>query len=137
MVLKQQTDPRTRSTAKVDAVEARNHPDRIRIAFDDRRLVANAGLLLPATLARHLGLGTRGSASDLGGPRARANFGLPRWPLCGLRAGWGATASLSRVSASGQGEGLHPGRTVKAPSTLGAVFLPADPLSTSANYATG
>ena len=28
----------------------RNHPDRIRIAFDDRRLVANAGLLLPVTL---------------------------------------------------------------------------------------
>ena len=35
----------------------RNHPDRIRIVFDDHRLVANAGLLLPATLARHLGLG--------------------------------------------------------------------------------
>ena len=34
----------------------RNHPDRIRIAFDDTRLVANAGLLLPATLAWHLGL---------------------------------------------------------------------------------
>ena len=33
-----------------------NKPDRIRIAFDDHRLVANAGLLLPATLARHLGL---------------------------------------------------------------------------------
>ena len=32
----------------------RNHPDRI--VFDDHRLVANAGLLLPATLARHLGL---------------------------------------------------------------------------------
>ena len=29
----------------------RNHPDRIRIVFDDHRLVANAGLLLPATLA--------------------------------------------------------------------------------------
>ena len=28
----------------------RNHPDRIQITFDDRRLVANAGLLLPATL---------------------------------------------------------------------------------------
>ena len=26
----------------------RNHPDRIQIAFDDHRLVANAGLLLPA-----------------------------------------------------------------------------------------
>ena len=32
------------------------HPDRIQIAFDDHRLVNNAGyLLLPATLARHLG----------------------------------------------------------------------------------
>ena len=35
---------------------SRNHPDRIQITFDDLRLVANAGLLLPATLARHLGL---------------------------------------------------------------------------------
>ena len=34
-----------------------NKLDRIRILFDDHRLVANAGLLLPATLARHLGLG--------------------------------------------------------------------------------
>ena len=34
----------------------RNHPDRIKSAFDDHRLVANAGLLLPATLAHHLGL---------------------------------------------------------------------------------
>ena len=32
------------------------HPDGIQIAFDDRRLVANAGLVLPATLARRLGL---------------------------------------------------------------------------------
>ena len=31
----------------------RNHPDRIQIAFDDPRLVANAGLLLPVTLAQH------------------------------------------------------------------------------------
>ena len=34
----------------------RNHPDRIDVAFDDRRLVNNAGLILPATLALHLGL---------------------------------------------------------------------------------
>ena len=33
-----------------------NHPDRIQITFDDRRLVANAGLILPATLALRLGL---------------------------------------------------------------------------------
>ena len=34
----------------------RDHPDRTQITFDDRRLVANAGLALPGTLARHLGL---------------------------------------------------------------------------------
>ena len=34
----------------------RNHLDRIQIAFDDHRLVADAGLILPATLARRLGL---------------------------------------------------------------------------------
>ena len=32
------------------------HPDRIQITFDDRRLVNNAGLIFPAILARHLGL---------------------------------------------------------------------------------
>ena len=35
---------------------ATSDPDRIDIAFDDHRLVADAGLLLPATLAQHLGL---------------------------------------------------------------------------------
>ena len=35
----------------------RNQPDRIRIVFDDHRLVANAGLLLPATLAPASGPG--------------------------------------------------------------------------------
>ena len=34
----------------------RSHPDGIHIAFDDHRLVNNAGLILPATLGRHLGL---------------------------------------------------------------------------------
>ena len=32
------------------------HPDRIHVAFDDHRLVNNAGLILPATLAQRLGL---------------------------------------------------------------------------------
>ena len=35
----------------------RNH--RIRIAFDDHRLVANAGLILLANLAQHVGLPQR------------------------------------------------------------------------------
>ena len=30
--------------------------DRLDVTFDDERLVANAGLMLPATLAQHLGL---------------------------------------------------------------------------------
>ena len=33
-----------------------NHPDRLQIAFDDHRAIANAGLILPVTLAHHLGL---------------------------------------------------------------------------------
>ena len=33
-----------------------DHPDRIQIAFDDHHLVNNAGLILPATLALHLGV---------------------------------------------------------------------------------
>ena len=36
---------------------SRKHPDGIHIAFDDHRLVANAGLLLPAIQALRLGLG--------------------------------------------------------------------------------
>ena len=53
-----------------------NKPDRIRILFDDHRLVANAGLLLPATLARHLGLRELVDHHlDLGGAPGRANRG--------------------------------------------------------------
>ena len=54
----------------------RNHPDRIKIAFDDHRLVANAGLILPATLAQHLGLGELvDNHVDLGNAPGRANTG--------------------------------------------------------------
>ena len=51
-----------------------NNPDRIRVVFDDHRLVANAGLLLPATLAQHLGLRELvGHHLDLGCAPGRAN----------------------------------------------------------------
>ena len=53
-----------------------NNPDRIRIVFDDHRLVANAGLLLPATLAQHLGLRELVDRHlDPGGAPGRANTG--------------------------------------------------------------
>ena len=54
----------------------RNHPDRIQITFDDRRLVANAGLILPATLALRLGLPQLVDRRlDLGDAPGRANPG--------------------------------------------------------------
>ncbi len=56
----------------------RNDPDRIQIAFDDHRLVANAGLILPATLAHRLGLGELvDSYVDLGDAPGRPNAGDP------------------------------------------------------------
>ena len=53
-----------------------NTPDRIHIVFDDHRLVANVGLLLPATLPRHLGLRELVDRHlDLGGAPGRSNTG--------------------------------------------------------------
>ena len=53
-----------------------DHPDRIHVAFDDHRLVANAGLILPATLSRHLGLPQLVQERlDLGDAPGRANTG--------------------------------------------------------------
>ena len=64
----------------------RNQPDRIRIVFDDHRLVANAGLLLPATLARHLGLRELVDHHlDLGGAPGRAKEGARHHGYTGKR----------------------------------------------------
>ena len=74
----------------------RNHPDRIRITFDDHRLVANAGLILPATLALHLGLSQLVQKRlDLGdAPAGRSALSAawsrrhPRWePFCAASGG--------------------------------------------------
>ena len=49
---------------------SRNDLDRIQVAFDDHRLVDNAGLLLPSTLALRLGLPQLlWKRLDLGGAR--------------------------------------------------------------------
>ena len=51
-------------------------PDHIRVAFDDHRLVANAGLILPITLAHRLGLGELVDHHvDLGEAQGRADAG--------------------------------------------------------------
>ena len=50
--------------------------DRLKTSFDDERLVAHAGLLLPATLAAHLGLRELVDEHvDLGSAPGRANAG--------------------------------------------------------------
>ena len=97
----------------------RNHPDRIRIAFDDTRLVANAGLLLPATLARHLGLPQLVQEHlDLGEAPGRANT---RDKIMTL-----VSSALAGGDCIDDADALRAGRTacalgcvVKAPSTLG------------------
>ena len=53
-----------------------NKPDRIRILFDDHRLVANAGLLLPATLARQMALSEQSLA-----PRIPGSWNIPSAPI--------------------------------------------------------
>ena len=54
----------------------RTYPDGIHIAFDDHRLVANAGLIRPATLAQHLGPPQLAQQRlDLGNAPGRANTG--------------------------------------------------------------
>ena len=97
----------------------RNHPDRIRILFDDHRLVANAGLLLAATLARHLGLRELVDHHlDLGGAPGRANTGDKMLTLVASALAGGDCIDAADVFCTG-GTACTLGGTVKAPSTLG------------------
>ena len=91
----------------------RHPPDRIRIAFDDHRLVANTGLILPSTLAlglpqlvdRHL---------DLGHATGRANTGDKMMTLvASALAGGDCINDADALRASGTARVL--GFTAKAP----------------------
>ena len=97
----------------------RHHPDRIRIAFDDHRLVANAGLILPATLARRLGLPELvHNHLDLGRAPGRANPGDKMMTLVASALAGGDCIDDADVLRTG-GTARALGGTVKAPSTLG------------------
>ena len=97
----------------------RNHPDRIQITFDDRRLVANAGLLLPATLARHLGLPELvRQRLDLGDAPGRANTSDKMMTLVASALAGGDCIDDADVLRTG-GTACTLGGTLKAPSTLG------------------
>ena len=96
-----------------------NKPDRIRILFDDHRLVANAGLLLPATLARHLGLRELVDHHlDLGGAPGRANTGDKMLTLVASALAGGDCIDDADALRAGGTVGVL-GCVVKAPSALG------------------
>ena len=98
----------------------RHHPDRIRIAFDDHRLVNNAGLLLPSTLARRLGLPQLVQQRlDLGNAPGRANRGDKIMTLVASALAGGDGIDDADVLRTGV-TARTLGGTVKAPSTLGA-----------------
>ena len=96
-----------------------NHPDRIHVAFDDHRLVVNAGLLLPVTLGlpqlvdRHLGLGD--------GP-GRANTGDKVMTLVASALAGGDCINDADVLCAGGTAGAI-GCVVKAPSALGTFLF--------------
>ena len=96
-----------------------NKPDRIRILFDDHRLVANAGLILPATLALRLGLPQLlRKHVDLGGAPGRANTGDKMMTLVASALAGGDWIDDADVLRAGGTAGVL-GFTAKAPSTLG------------------
>ena len=97
----------------------RNDPDRIQVAFDDHRLVANAGLILPVTLAHHLGLGELvDHCVNLGNAPGRANAGDKLLTLvASALAGGDCIDDTDALRAGGTEQVL--GCKVKAPSTLG------------------
>ena len=96
----------------------RNHPDRINIAFDDHRLVANAGLVLPATLAQRLGLGELvDNHVDLEDAPGWANTGDKLMTLVASALAGGDCIDDADVLRTGGTAGAI--GCVKAPSTLG------------------
>jgi hypothetical protein len=93
--------------------------DRVGTAFDDDRLVPDAGLILPATLAHHLGLGALVDEHlDLGAKPGRANTGDKVLTLVmSALAGGDHIDHANALRAGDTGRVL--GFRVKAASTLG------------------
>jgi hypothetical protein len=93
--------------------------DRLDVTFDDERLVANAGLMLTATLAQHLGLRELFDEHvDLGDAAGRANVGHKAMTLVHSALAGGDSIDDADVLRSGDTESVL-GHGVLAPSTLG------------------
>src|SRR5271156_1179002 len=93
--------------------------DHRRVIFDDEHLVASAGLLLPATLAQHLGLRELlDQHIDLGDALGRANVGHKAMTLIHSALAGGDSIDDAEALRAGETQATL-GHVVLAPSTLG------------------
>jgi hypothetical protein len=93
--------------------------DRREVTFDDDHLVANAGLLLPATLAQHLGLlELFDEHVDLGDAPGRAHVGDKAMTLIHSALAGGDSIDDADALRAGATDSVL-GHVVLAPSTLG------------------
>jgi hypothetical protein len=93
--------------------------DRIAVTFDDEHLVANAGLIAPATLAQHLGLRELFEEHvDLGAAAGHANVGHKAMTLIHSALAGGDSIDDADALRAGASQAVL-GHGVLAPSTLG------------------
>src|SRR5206468_2117526 len=93
--------------------------DAVAVTFDDPRSVADAGLMLPATLAQHLGLRELFEEHvDLGGAPGHANVGHKAMTLVHSALAGGDSIDDADALRAGSTQGVL-GHAVLAPSTLG------------------
>ena len=96
----------------------RNQPDGSHVAFDDHRLAADAGLILPVTIAHHLGLSKLMDRHlGLGEAANRANASDKMLTLMASALAGGEFIDAADPLRAGGTEQVL-GCTVKAPSTL-------------------
>jgi hypothetical protein len=93
--------------------------DRREVTFDEGHLVANAGLMLPATLAQHLGLlELFDDHVDLGKAPGHANVGHKAMTLIHSALAGGDSIDDADALRAGDTQAVL-GHVVLAPSTLG------------------
>jgi len=93
--------------------------DAVEVTFSDEHLVANAGLMLPATLSQHLGLLELFTEHvDLGDAPGRANVGHKAMTLIHSALAGGDSIDDADALRAGATQAVL-GHAVLAPSTLG------------------
>ena len=101
-------------------MQASSHTlDRLGVVFDDDKAVANGGLLLPMSLAEHLGVRDLIDASvDLRDAPGHANVGMKAMGLIASALAGGDSIDDADVLRSGRCA-VAIGQSMPAPSTLG------------------